>query len=40
MAREVSDVVWGNHQALEERMYAMGADAALFEWLDGGVGKA
>ena len=33
ISRESPEIVWGNHQALEERMSQPGASAELFTWL-------
>jgi Fe-S-cluster containining protein len=33
LARESADVIWGNHESLEERPRALGPALELFEWL-------
>jgi len=33
MARQLPEVVWGNHAALEERLEALGTAASLADWL-------
>jgi uncharacterized protein len=35
ISRERIDVVWGNHQSLEQRLAALGPAKPLSEWLDG-----
>jgi len=34
VSRQATDIVWGNHAALEARMESLGPAAALFEWLE------
>jgi Fe-S-cluster containining protein len=33
IGRERNDVVWGNHEAIEERLRPLGAAAELADWL-------
>ncbi|HVV47965.1 MAG TPA: YkgJ family cysteine cluster protein [Bryobacteraceae bacterium] len=33
LARESQDVIWGNHESLEERLAHLGPARELFEWL-------
>jgi len=34
LARESTDIVWGNHPALEDRLQRLGPGAELFVWLN------
>jgi len=39
MAGQLPDVVWGNHEALQERLQALGDAAPLSDWLAATIGN-